>query len=160
MAQISNQDWKPTEIKLPYRITGPVVHGKAKGRTVGMPTVNLGITEETALPPLGVYATLIYIRERVFMGVTNVGTRPSVDSEDTITVETLILDFNEDIYDQEIAVEFHRYIRPIKKMESLEAVQLQVERDSLVVRELFVMQEVHKGFSCKMPISDCPVKNN
>ena len=122
---------------LPCRITGPVVHGKAKGRTVGMPTVNLGVEEGTVLPPLGVYATLVHIGERIFMGVTNVGTRPSVDNEERITVETLILDFDEDIYDQVITVEFHRHIRPIKKMESLEAVRLQVERDSLAVRDLF-----------------------
>ena len=119
------------------RITGPVVRGKGKGRTVGMPTVNLGITEETVLPPMGVYATLVHIDERLYMGVTNVGTRPSVDNEERITVETLILDFEEQVYDREITVEFYRYIRPIRKMESLKAVQLQVEKDSLVTRELF-----------------------
>ncbi len=120
------------------RLTGPVVRGKGKGRTVGMPTVNLGITAETKLPPLGVYATLVYLGEETFMGVTNVGTRPSVDNEERITVETLILDFSGDVYDQEITVEFCHYIRPIRKMESLKAVQLQVEKDSLVARELFL----------------------
>ena len=121
----------------PCRVTGPVVHGKAKGRTVGMPTANLEVEAEALLPALGVYATLVHIGERTYMGVTNVGTRPSVDNEERITVETLILDFDEDIYDQVLTVEFYRYIRPIKKMESLEAVRLQVERDSLAVRDLF-----------------------
>ena len=118
-------------------LTGPVVRGKGKGRTVGMPTVNLGITEEMKLPPLGVYATLVHRGEETFMGVTNVGTRPSVDNEERITVETLILDFSGDVYDQEITVEFYHYIRPIRKMESLKAVQLQVEKDSLVARAYF-----------------------
>lgn len=130
---------------LPCSITGPVVHGKGIGRTVGMPTANLGIKEGTLLPPEGVYATLVHIGERVFMGVTNVGTRPSVDNEEKITVETLILDFDENIYDQVITVEFHRYIRPIQKMESLEAVRLRVERDSLVVRELFNFPSVRSS---------------
>ena len=120
------------------RLTGPVVHGKGKGRTVGMPTVNLGITAKTELPPLGVYATLVHMGEKTYMGVTNVGTRPSVDNEERITVETLILDFSGDVYDQEITVEFHHYIRPIRRMESLKAVQLQVEKDSLVARKLLV----------------------
>lgn len=123
--------------ELPFRIAGTVIHGRGKGHKAGMPTVNLGVTEGIGLPPLGVYATLVYIGDRVKMGVTNVGTRPSVDNEPDVTVETLILDFDEDIYGQEIAVEFHRYLRPVKKMESLEAVRLQVERDSLRVREYF-----------------------
>ena len=60
-----------------------------------------------------------------------------MDNEERITVETLILDFDEQVYDREITVEFYQYIRPIRKMESLKAVQLQVEKDSLVTRELF-----------------------
>ena len=128
-------------LKFPLRIAGSVVHGRGKGHKAGMPTVNLGVTEETELPPLGVYATLVYIGDRVKMGVTNVGTRPSVDNEPDVTVETLILDFDEDIYGQEITVEFHRYLRPVKKMESLEAVRLQVERDSLRVREYFIKSQ-------------------
>ena len=125
------------EIKLPCRLCGKVVHGRGKGRTVGMPTVNLGGISGEKLPPLGVYGSLVYVDEHIFMGVTNVGTRPSVDSETDITVETLILDFDEDIYGKEIAVELCCYLRPVIKMESLKAVQLQVEQDSLKVRDYF-----------------------
>lgn len=125
------------EITFPCRLVGEVVHGRGKGRTVGMPTVNLKVEEGTKLPPLGVYAARVYIDERVFMGVTNVGTRPSVDNEMDITVETLILDFHEDVYGREIAVELHCFLRPVMKLESLKAVQLQVERDSLKVRDYF-----------------------
>ena len=99
--------------------------------------MNLKGEEGTKLPPLGVYAARVYFDERVFMGVTNVGTRPSVDNEMDITVETLILDFHEDVYGREIAVELHCFLRPVMKLESLKAVQLQVERDSLKVRDYF-----------------------
>lgn len=122
---------------LPICLTGTVIHGKAKGRTVGMPTANLSVPEGMKLPKTGVYASRVRIGEEIFLGVTNVGTRPSVDDREEITIETLILDFDRDIYEQEIAVELHAYLRPIKRMESLKAVQLQVEKDSLRVRELF-----------------------
>jgi riboflavin kinase/FMN adenylyltransferase len=119
------------------KITGRVVHGRGKGRTVGMPTVNLDLSTCSQLPPLGVYASLVWIGKAVWMGVTNVGRRPSVDNDQDITVETLILDFDRDVYGQEITVEFYAYLRPIVQMESLEAVKLQVEKDSLRVRTYF-----------------------
>lgn len=131
------------QILMPYSLTGQVIHGRGKGHTVGMPTVNLGVERGAALPPLGVYASLVYVDERVFMGVTNVGTRPSVDNEPDVTVETLILDFNEDIYGREVTVEFHQFLRPVKKMESLKAVQQQVAQDSLKVRDYF-----KQGYRC------------
>lgn len=125
------------QTELPICLTGTVIHGKALGRTVGMPTANLFVSKGTKLPKTGVYASRVQIGEKIFLGVTNVGTRPSVDNREEITIETLILDFERDIYGQEITLELCEYLRPIEKMESLKAVQLQVEKDSLRVRELF-----------------------
>lgn len=130
---------KEKEVKggIPLCLNGVVVHGQAKGRTVGMPTANLAVKAGDRLPEPGVYASRVRVGEETFLGVTNVGTRPSVDDRAEITVETLILDFDRDVYGQEITVELHAYLRPIIRMESLKAVQLQVEKDSLRVRELF-----------------------
>jgi len=118
-------------------LKGRVVHGQAKGRTVGMPTANLSVKSEDELPVPGVYASRVLIGDESFLGVTNVGTRPSVDDREEITVETLILDFDREIYGQEIWLEIYEYLRPVERMESLKAVQCQVEKDSLRVRELF-----------------------
>jgi len=102
-----------------------------------MPTANLSVKSEDELPVPGVYASRVLIGDESFLGVTNVGTRPSVDDREEITVETLILDFDREIYGQEIRLEMYEYLRPVERMESLKAVQCQVEKDSLRVRELF-----------------------
>ena len=122
-------------MKNPIVLAGKVVHGKELGRTVGMPTANLHIIEGD-LPEPGVYATRIRIDGTWYLSVTNVGTRPSVDSDASLTVETHILDFDRDIYDELVILEVCKFLRPIQKFESLQAVQEQVQRDILRARKL------------------------
>lgn len=122
-------------MKTPIVLAGKVVHGKELGRTVGMPTANLHIIEGD-LPEPGVYATRIRIDGTWYLSVTNVGTRPSVDSDASLTVETHILDFDRDIYDELVTLEVCKFLRPIQKFESLQAVQEQVQRDILRARKL------------------------
>lgn len=117
-------------------LKGEVVHGKALGRTVGMPTANLRV-EGTELPEAGVYATRIKIGDTYFNSVTNVGRRPSVDDEKYITVESFIFDFHEDIYGKIVELEIHKFLRHIQKFEDLQAVQRQVEKDVLAAKEYF-----------------------
>ena len=124
------------EIVFPICLTGSVVHGKAKGRTVGMPTANLAVTDQSKLPKEGVYASRVFIGEEVYLGVTNIGTRPSVDDRKEITIETLILEFDRDVYGANMTLELYAFLRPTLCFESLQAVRLQVEKDSLRVREL------------------------
>lgn len=109
-------------------LTGEVVHGKALGRTVGMPTANLRVEGEE-LPKSGVYATRIKIGETVYASVTNVGRRPSVDDEKYITVESFIIDFQGEIYGERVELEFVAYLRAVQKFENLEAVSAQVKKD-------------------------------
>lgn len=123
-------------MNLPCCLTGEVVHGKALGRTVGMPTANLKILDKE-LPEPGVYATRIRIRGEVFLSVTNIGTRPSVDSAEDITVETYIMDFRKDIYGEHVILEVIEFLRPVQKFESLKDVQRQVEKDVLRAQECF-----------------------
>lgn len=123
-------------MQLPYIVSGKVVHGKALGRTVGMPTANLYVANET-LPEAGVYATRIGIGEKTFDSVTNIGTRPSVDSEQRITVETYIFDFHEDIYGETVTLEICKFLRPVQKFNNLREVQEQVQRDVLETKAYF-----------------------
>ncbi len=116
-------------------ISGVVVHGKALGRTVGMPTCNLAIPEGTRLPKEGVYATRVKWKDRVYRGVTNIGKRPTVDTDACITVETYILDFDQDIYGEQITLEICAFIRDVQKFASLQAVQEQVQKDILIARQ-------------------------
>ncbi len=122
-------------MKRPIILTGKVVHGKELGRTVGMPTANLLITEGT-LPESGVYATRICVDGEWFLSVTNIGTRPSVDSSSSLTVEVHILDFERNIYGKMVILEVHGLLRPIQKFDSLLAVQEQVQKDILQVKKI------------------------
>ena len=124
-------------MKEPVILIGEVVRGKSLGRTVGMPTANLCITEGI-IPEEGVYATRIQIGDVVYTSVTNIGRRPTVDDESYITVETFILDFNEEIYGQFVKLEVYKFLRPIQKFSSLEEVQKQVEKDIEETKNYFL----------------------
>ena len=117
-------------------LSGKVVRGKALGRTVGMPTANLCITEGT-MPEEGVYATRIRIGDGVYTSVTNIGRRPTVDDESYITVETFIIDFDKEIYGERAILEVHQFLRPIQKFDSLQEVQMQVQQDVKMAKIYF-----------------------
>lgn len=119
---------------LPVILTGKIVHGKALGRTVGMPTANIEVVDGKMLPECGVYDTRITTAGRRYPAVTNIGTRPSVDDKQHVTVEAHILDFHEDIYGEDVILEVLEFLRPIQKFGSLEEVQLQVAKDIEQVR--------------------------
>ena len=113
----------------PLRLIGKIEHGKGLGKTVGMPTANLRIDDMRQLPEYGVYATRIFVSEQWYHSVTNIGMRPSVDGEETVTVETYILDFAGDIYGEEVQLEVYQYLRPTQKFQGIEEVHRQVEKD-------------------------------
>ena len=131
-----------------YVLCGRIVHGRGRGHTVGMPTANLQPERGSLLPPAGVYAVEALLNGETYLGVTNVGTRPSVDSEPDATVETLVLDFAGDLYDREMTLKFYRLLRPVQKFSSLEAVKAQVERDSQAARALLAVPEEKEGEKC------------
>ena len=120
-----------------YIIKGEVVHGKALGRTVGKPTANLRAEDGAVMPPSGVYATIGIIDGKRYKAVTNVGTRPSVDNDNRVTVETFFLELNEDLYGKEITLEFLGFIRPTIKFENLEQVSVQIHKDIEVAYSIF-----------------------
>jgi len=120
-----------------YIIKGEVVHGKALGRTVGKPTANLRAEEGAVIPPSGVYATIGIIDGNRYKAVTNVGTRPSVDNESKVTIETFFLELNEDLYGKEITLEFVGFIRPTIKFENLSQVSDQIQKDIEVAYSIF-----------------------
>lgn len=118
----------------PYLLMGMVMHGKALGRTVGMPTANLGFSQYKQLPAYGVYGTLSEIDGKNIKGLTNIGKRPSVDNYNYVTIETYLLDYLGDLYDKTISLEIHAYIRGVKKFNSLDEVKLQVNIDIESIR--------------------------
>lgn len=119
-----------------YIMIGEVMHGKALGRTVGMPTANLGAPENKIYPPSGVYGTAVTVDGEKFKAMTNIGKRPSVDDFDYVTIEAFLLDFSRDIYGKEICLEVYKFVRGVIKFDSLADVQKQVQKDIQTVRDV------------------------
>ncbi len=118
----------------PHILRGTVVHGKALGRKLGVPTANLRLIPGIAVPRFGVYACRCIIDGVGHPAVTNVGTRPTVEGQ-SVTVEPWILDYEGDLYGREITLEFYYFIRPEKRFPSLEALKAEIHRNARETRE-------------------------
>ena len=119
-----------------YSLDGTVMQGDRRGRTLGFPTANL-CTENELLPPHGVYATTTRVDGIVYASVTNVGTRPTVDSSGRTVVETHVLNRELDLYDLPIRVGFVQRLRDERGFESLDALRSQIAADCRRARVLF-----------------------
>ena len=112
----------------PYSLSGEVIHGRKIGRTIGFPTANLKYDKNFILPGIGVYYTNIKVNNKIYKGITSVGSNPTVQGK-KITVETYILDFDKDIYGDMVEVSFIKKIRNEKKFDGLEELKNQIEKD-------------------------------
>lgn len=116
----------------PFSLSGIVEHGDRIGRTLGFPTANLALPQpgNQLLPPFGVYATIAVLSDgRKLPAVTNIGVRPSVSLTPMLRIETHILDFDEDIYDQPLTINLIRRIRPERRFNSLDSLKKAIETD-------------------------------
>ena len=96
-------------------ITGTVVHGRGIGKFTGTPTANLAPALETVLPENGVYISKILLDTQTYYGATHIGTRPTVDGNPDISVETILLDFHREIYGCKIELQLYHKLRPVKE---------------------------------------------
>jgi riboflavin kinase/FMN adenylyltransferase len=119
-----------------YTILGTVTRGDDLGKKIGFPTANLSAHSEQ-FPPDGVYFAEAWLEGVLYHGLVNLGCRPTVSSDKSNRVlEVHLLDFNRDIYGQDLEVRFVRYLRPEKKFENVDALVRQIERDVQQAREL------------------------
>lgn len=118
----------------PYMLSGKVIDGKKLGRTIGFPTANLEINKEKVIPKKGVYYTNVKIDEKTFKGITSVGNNPTVNGQE-LTLETYILNFNEDIYGKEIKVYFIDRIRDEIKFNNINELVAQLKKDKKFAEE-------------------------
>ena len=120
-----------------YFIKSEILHGKKLGRRIGIPTINMILPEHKLLPPNGVYVTEVLVDGKTYMGVTNVGCKPTVSEDRVIGVETYIDDFNQDVYGEKIVVSFLEFIRPEMKFASVEELKKQMNTDIQVARKYY-----------------------
>lgn len=126
-----------SEEMLPLSLRGTVSHGDKRGRVLGFPTANLN-GETPCEMAFGVYASTTRIPgrgDRAYPSVTSYGNRPTFDGFDT-RIETHILDFNEDIYGQEIEVELVAFIRPELRFTNIETLIEAIHGDIAAVRNI------------------------
>lgn len=120
-----------------FFIYGTVVHGKALGRNIGIPTINIVPESIKLLPPNGVYASITEIDGVKYYGMTNIGTRPTVNDGNFMNVETNLFDCNENLYEKEAIVRLYKYTRPEKKYVSVDELKQQLTNDAEEIREYF-----------------------
>ncbi|MEP1032887.1 bifunctional riboflavin kinase/FAD synthetase [Ekhidna sp.] len=112
-----------------YSICGKVVDGNKKGKSLGFPTANIHVSETYKLLPAdGAYAIKAFVRGFEYLGMLNIGFKPTVDGRER-TIEAHLFNFEEDIYGQEVRVEFVKALRKEMKFDSLEALKEQLNKD-------------------------------
>lgn len=120
-----------------YQITGEVYHGDGRGKSINIPTANVRVPQGKVLPRTGVYATTVVIRGRRYAAVTNFGMRPTfVDNAPEPRLEPHILDWDQDLYGEEITVEFVEFLRPEIKFNGVDALLEQIQRDIAATRAM------------------------
>lgn len=112
----------------PFFLEGKVVSGKQLGKKIGFPTINLDYNKSLVLPRGGVYYTVVEYSGKKYKGITNIGYNPTVKDK-KLSIETHIIDFNKDIYNEFVKIYFYKRIRDEKKFESLETLSKQLEKD-------------------------------
>ncbi len=117
-----------------YSVSGKVIDGKKLGRTIGYPTANIEVDELKLLPKKGAYIVEVYVKNKFYKGMLSIGTNPTVNG-DKLTVEVYILDFNKDIYGDEITVKFRDFLHEEIKFESLEKLIERLDEDKRLTKE-------------------------
>lgn len=119
----------------PYILRGTVVSGADRGKKLGFPTANLALSFPYCLPIDGVYLTRVLLSDgKKYFGLTNVGTNPTFAKKGPIKVETYLLDFNDDLYGQEIRLQFLRFERRDITFPNKEALIAQMRSDEQILR--------------------------
>lgn len=120
-----------------YSITGEVVHGDKIGRSIGFPTANLKVEDERKLlPAAGVYAVRVKTGEREYVGMLNVGIRPTVSNSGIVRLEVHILDFDGEIYGETVTVSLLQRIRGERKFDNLQELASQLFTDRQQVEHI------------------------
>lgn len=120
-----------------YSISETVVLGKQLGRQLGIPTINQNIESKKLILKNGIYATICTFDNKKYYGVTNVGVRPTVDSNGHKNIETYLIGFKDDCYGKIIKVEFVSRIRDEMKFDNVDTLKNRVNQDIEITKQLF-----------------------
>lgn len=125
----------------PYGIEGVIIRGDRRGHSIGFPTANLK-PENRVVPKYGVYATATLIDGKWKKGVTNIGVRPTFESDSEPSIETHVFDFEGDLYGNVLRVRFLHRIRDERKFSGIEELTAQIASDTATARRYFSREGV------------------
>ncbi|PAV30044.1 riboflavin biosynthesis protein RibF [Virgibacillus profundi] len=122
-----------------FTLDGIVIKGAQRGRELGYPTANLQVNPDVLLPKSGIYAVKVHYKNEIYEGMANIGTNPTftADRKD-LSVEVNIFDYNNDLYGEELIIEWHKYIREEAKFDSAEALIKKIADDERKIRDYFL----------------------
>lgn len=125
------------DVSQPYSVYARVEHGKELGRALEFPTINQFFPDEKVVPANGVYITECEIGEDVYPSITNVGTRPTVESDGVKNMETHIIGYSGNLYGSFIRVNFYKFLRKEKKFSSIDELVAEVKQNIEASKEYF-----------------------
>ncbi|AMC93328.1 bifunctional riboflavin kinase/FMN adenylyltransferase [Erysipelothrix larvae] len=130
-----NMEVVTQELGREYCVSGKVIHGRKQGRLIGFPTANMELIGEYVIPKPGVYAGYTRVKENVYISIINIGYNPTFNTTPTLSIETHILDFNDEIYGEVITQSFSVRIRDELKFDGLDGLIDQMNQDAQFARE-------------------------
>lgn len=127
-----------------YRVEGTVVHGDKRGRQIGFPTANVSLNDDYILPPVGVYAVRLKVKDHWYPAVCNIGYKPTFEQDEKVlSIEVHVFEFQEEIYDECVEIEWHIRIRAEQKFNGIAELVAQIQRDKEKAQQYF--QELAKS---------------
>lgn len=121
----------------PYKIKGTVIHGDKRGRTLGFPTANMKIEDDYLIPKLGIYAVKFIIGGKSYAGMASIGYNVTFKTDQEMSIEVFILDFDREIYGEEAEIEWYHFFRPEMKFSGMEGLIEQLKQDEANTRAYF-----------------------
>ena len=121
----------------PYSLSGPVIHGDGRGRTIDVPTANIAYSPQKMIPAKGIYACWAYLHDTRYLAAINIGTNPTFTPDKrTLNVEAHLLNFRREIYGEEVRLEFVARLRDELKFDTVEGLLEQIWKDIELTRQI------------------------
>jgi riboflavin kinase/FMN adenylyltransferase len=123
----------------PYSLHGPVMHGDARGRTIDVPTANISYSHDKMIPAKGIYACWAYLNDKKYRAAINIGTNPTfTPDKQSPNVEAHLIDFRQEIYGEDVRLEFVVRLRDERKFDSVDMLVDQIWKDVAIARAVLV----------------------
>jgi riboflavin kinase/FMN adenylyltransferase len=119
----------------PYSLSGTVVRGDGRGRSIGFPTANIALTEPFIIPKPGVYAIEAELKGQTYHGVMNIGYKPTFSDKRDLTLEAHLFHYSGNLYDERLTIRFRAFIREERKFPSVDELVRQIRSDAEQARK-------------------------